>query len=86
MQKRAYKIVSNVPLPNANLPSGASHSGGRAPKYPLADMSVGDSFIVSEAETQSVRACIQTFRAKSPKREFVTKRIGDGTTRIWRAK
>jgi hypothetical protein len=84
MRNSEYKIVPNVPLPRDVSSGGAHRSGGRKPKYPLADMQIGDSFVVNDGETFSVRACIQTFRANNRGREFVTRRLGDGKTRVWR--
>lgn len=84
MRKNEYKIVPNVPLPQDSSRYNAPRSRGRKPKYPLADMQIGDSFVVNDAETLSVRGCIQDFRSNNRGREFATRRLGDGTTRIWR--
>ena len=64
-----FKIEKNVPMP----------TGG---KYPLAEMSVGDSFAVSKAHMVGVRSMIQKLQ-RSTKMRWVT-RTYDENIRVWR--
>lgn len=74
MQTNAFTIEKNVPLPRKCQ---------RAIKYPLADMEVGDSFVVPLSERQRVTNTAHMF-AKRNGGKFASRKIDAETARIWR--
>lgn len=74
------KSQSGVPIP-------AIKKGGRKRKYPLYTMEVDEHFYVSEGEFQSVRSAIHKHRrGDGYHKEYVTRKLEDGTYGIWRVK
>lgn len=65
-----YKIEKGVPMPN----------GG---KYPLTDMGVGDSFLVSKDDLMGLRASIQKAQ-RDGRMRWMTRAEGDNGVRVWR--
>mgnify|MGYP000533667375 CR=1 FL=1 len=70
-----YKIETGIAIPKR----GAS---GRALKYPLPDMEIGDSFLVPRKLKVSVSAAVAYYGKKTGKR-FTVQIVEDGV-RIWR--
>jgi hypothetical protein len=70
-------IERGVPLPGP--PNGVLR------RYPFAEMEPGDSFTVPADRLLSARAAASRFKAKYPKRGFVS-RIEGERARIWRVK
>ena len=54
---------------------------GKRSKYPFAQMEVGDSFIESVAKQVGIHSCARCFGIK-----ISTRKMGDGTIRVWRVK
>jgi hypothetical protein len=71
-------IDKNVPLPQRTW----GGPGGRPPKYPWAEMEVGDSFFVLNATTDNLSAA-GTMAAKRSGRKFTTRKENGGV-RVWR--
>jgi hypothetical protein len=65
-----YKIEKGVPIPN----------GG---KYPLTDMGVGDSILVSKEDLMGLRAAIQKAQ-RTVKMRWMTRAEGENCVRVWR--
>jgi len=69
-----FKIEKNIPFPR----SGSM--------YPIAEMEVGDSFLVEDIDKRSsVVTTICRFRKEQPDRKFTTRKVEDGY-RCWRTK
>lgn len=68
-------IESNIPLPTrAGKP--------RAPKYPIADLQVGQSFYVGISRAALYTHALKV--AKATGRKFVVREEGEEGARIWR--
>lgn len=78
-----YEIVKDKPLPPR------TKAGGRRPKYPLAEMEVGDAFCVPGDGQAAKRQAILITRAAAyakqhgPHKKFST-RLLDGNVWVWR--
>lgn len=74
------QIEKNVPMP-------AAHSAGRPRKWPLAAMEVGDSIrLGSEKERKRAVHCAwaHTQRKVGEGKRFASRKLPDGSFRIWR--
>lgn len=86
-----YEIESNIPIP--------ATSRGRTPKYPFADMAVGDSFFVAKnidepmdrVRNRMLGACMWAKRKLDGDRRFIVRVGTEGEydnhaegVRIWR--
>ena len=74
-----YKIEKNIPIPPSHK---SSH-------FPLADMEIGDSFLISLSKVAAIRNAITRLQKKSKDYKFVTRTVsGRGRKgkqlRIWR--
>ena len=73
-----YKIEADIPIPVAVKKGGA----GRKPKYPFAELQVGESFLVPGKTTDKFGATV-TLARKRTGRNFTTRNV-EGGVRIWR--
>lgn len=73
-----YKIEAGIPLPVRTKKGGA----GRKPKYPFADLKMGESFLVPNKTTMSFGATVQTARKRTGF-TLATRNV-EGGVRIWR--
>lgn len=71
--KTPFKIEKGIPV------SRATHA---KPIYPFGKMVPGDSFLVPQAKTLSVRVCATRFGKLHPGFKLVTRRTPEGT-RCW---
>lgn len=71
MQTQKFKIEIGIPMPRA------------VTKFPLLDMRVGDSFLVSKDGAYQLHNAIAAHHSKKLGFRFKTKSIGDGV-RCWR--
>lgn len=79
MTAREYKIDKGVDIP------ARTGSTGRTPKYPWADMGIGDSFFVPGVTPATFGGAVSgTNKRKAPK-HFIVRTV-DGGIRIWRDK
>lgn len=72
-----FKIEKNVPIPERPSPIS---------KYPFADMNVGDSFFVPEAQARRLQSAIQIFRRRAGKDKKYIARNVEGGARCWRVR
>ena len=73
-----YKIEANIPVPAVVRAGGA----GRKPKYPFADLKVGESFLVPD-KTMNKMGSTVTLARKRTGRNFTLRNV-EGGVRIWR--
>ena len=73
-----YKIETGIPIPVRTTKGGA----GRKPKYPFADLKVGESFLVPNKTTEKFGATV-TLARKRTGMNFATRNV-EGGVRIWR--
>jgi hypothetical protein len=72
------------------IPKGPGRAEKGQSKYPLADMEVGDSFLVTEAKTSGFSGTFDNFRIRHPDKaawRFSTRTVqheGQKAIRIWR--
>lgn len=76
-----FAVEKNIPLP----PRSGGKNGGRAMKYPLGEMKVGDSFYAPKSSAKSARAAASSHQRRHKGIEFVSRKEGTGM-RIWRTK
>lgn len=69
----SFKIEKGIPAP--------AHK--RAHKYPLADMEVGDSFLIPDAKTSAEISSSISYRKNRYGEQYVC-RVVDGGLRVWR--
>lgn len=74
-----YKIDKNVEIPQINR-----FGNGRKPKYPFAEMVVGDSFLVSDKKTSQMSSAVAGF-CKRGEGKFICRTV-EGGVRVWRIK
>ena len=87
--KMQITIDKNVPIPESKFGQGGF---GRKPKYPFADMEVGDSFLVKcirkqrgRVQTRLCNAASIYKRKHDRKTDFTTRASDDeGGIRVWR--
>lgn len=75
-----FEIEKSVPLPPPPM------RGRKSAKYPLADMGVGDSFLVPTMKPEEKRQSLYqlvSLKGRSMGRRFVV-RVVDGGVRVWR--
>lgn len=73
-----YKIEKKVPRP-------IKHGAGRRSKYPLREMKIGDSFLVTDTTPQNVRTAVAWFAMRHNQFKFCTAKEESGI-RVWRIK
>ena len=82
-----FTIDPNIPIP----PKGLRHGRGN-PRYPFAELEVGESFFVqvpagaTVGEIQHIRNILSNaacWHARKLGRQFTTRRV-DGGVRVWR--
>ena len=77
----SYDIQKDIPMPGRR-------SGGKASKYPFADMEEGDSFVIPAEEGRrisAVRAAIDNWRKRHDMRiRFRARQLEDGAIGVWR--
>lgn len=66
------KIEKGVELPDK--------SSGRPPKYPFAQLEVGDSFLADK----KVQTTLGGYRRRHPEKKFVTRKVTEDKVRVWR--
>ena len=54
-------------------------------KYPLSEMEIGDSFVISAPTSKRIQLSIYSC-AKNKKMKVVTRFLADGSIRVWRVK
>jgi hypothetical protein len=72
-----YKIETGIAIPSATR-----YKGGRKPKYPFAELKVGESFLVPNKTTDKFGATV-TLARKRTGMNFATRNV-EGGVRIWR--
>lgn len=71
------KIEKNIPIP---------YGSGKI-NFPLAEMEVGDSFLLPSEHLKSLRYYLNgTFARNYGDRKFKTKSVDENTHRVWRIK
>lgn len=75
IKSKAIAVESGIPLPNKG------HVGA-APKYPWAEMKVGDSFFVKGTTTRAFSAQVAR-RARMDGHKYSVRTV-DGGVRVWR--
>lgn len=70
-----YTVRTNVPLPK-------TVHRGRASVYPLSDLEVGDSFVVTDKSVRTVRSAVAAFQKKY-KAKFAVRTLDTGVG-VWR--
>ena len=80
----AFEIEKDIEMPERQ-------GGPGDPKYPLAQMGVGDSFFVPWGEKEwmktrsAVSNAVSAFHLRNPDKRFSSRRTGDGLgIRVWR--
>jgi len=71
-----FKIEKDIPV------GFTGHEHKYNGKYPLSKMDVGDSFVVSVEQTESIRATSAKY-AKMTGTKFMTRKF-EGGVRVWR--
>ena len=72
MKHKAFKIKSNIPIPEASL------------KFPFKDMEIGDSFEVPKKYRSNVGNAAYYYGIRHNKKFMI--KTGKDTARIWRIK
>lgn len=70
-----YKIESGIPMPNLTRK-------GRNARYPMGDLNVGESFLVTDAPVKTVRGAVSA-RNKTKRGKFTAREV-EGGVRVWR--
>ncbi len=70
------KIEKGIAIPTTSYGS----------KYPFAEMEVGDSFLVSGTQANSVIYSMSKFANVNPTKKFSSRREGENSRRVWRIK
>ena len=73
-----YQIEAGIPIPARTTKGGA----GRKPKYPFAELQVGESFLVPGKTADKIGSTV-TLARKRTGRNFTVRNV-DGGVRIWR--
>tara|TARA_R100001443_G_scaffold107392_1_gene117241 strand:+ start:4359 stop:4712 length:354 start_codon:yes stop_codon:yes gene_type:complete len=78
-KKTEYKIEKNIPIPSSN----------KSLHFPLTEMEIGDSFLISLSKRAAIRNAIARLQKKSKDYKFVTRTVsGRGRKgkqlRVWR--
>lgn len=74
-----FEIEKGIPV---SKPTGRN---GSPPKYPWADMEVGDSFFIDEPSSKRSRNAMNYRNRRYPNTKFASRSM-DGGRRIWRIK
>lgn len=72
-----YELDSGIPVPKVVAQA----------RYPFGKMKPGDSFVIKEEDRVRVSVAASQYARRSPlKIKFATRKMEDGTVRIWRTK
>lgn len=77
----AFVIERDIPL--AKITGTGARTGTRESKYPLGEMDVGDSFLLSEGTVKTASHIVVAGNKRFPDRKFASRTV-EGGVRVWR--
>jgi hypothetical protein len=76
-----YEIDRDFPPPPG---SAGPAKGGRPRLFPFGEMKPGESILVGEDSFARARAAVTNWKRRHPQWDYRTRKMPDGTLRIWR--
>lgn len=79
-------IEKGIPMPGYDGRQQKPHNQPPKTIYPLADMEVGDSFVVPVRKKRSVRSVVCKFKNYfgNEHKDFTTRQVENNMVRVWR--